>query len=53
MILLALLGLALVIVAIVLATTPASTRVVLRNVVYEDVQQTAAALKQLVSENTK
>jgi hypothetical protein len=51
--LLALLALALVIVAIVLITTPSTTRVVLRNVVYNDVQQASAALKSLVSENTK
>jgi hypothetical protein len=51
--LLGLLALALVIVAIVLITAPSPTRVVLRNVVYSDVQQAASALKQLVSENTK
>ncbi|TMK25391.1 MAG: serine/threonine protein kinase [Actinobacteria bacterium] len=51
--LLALLALALVIVAIVLITAPSPTRVVLRNVVYNDVQQASAALKSLVSENTK
>jgi hypothetical protein len=45
--------LAAVIVAVVVATAPAPTRVVLRNVVYSDVQQAASALKQLVSENTK
>jgi serine/threonine-protein kinase len=50
---LALLVVALVVVAIVLITAPAPTRVVLRNVVYSDVQQAAGALKQLVSENTK
>ena len=42
-----------VIVAVVLITAPAPTKVVLRNVVYSDVQQASAALKQLVSENTK
>jgi serine/threonine protein kinase len=52
-ILLALLALALVIVAIVLITAPASTKVVLRNVVYSDVQRATSALQQLVSENTK
>jgi eukaryotic-like serine/threonine-protein kinase len=52
-VLLALIVLVLVIVAIVLISAPAPTRVVLRNVVYSDVQQAAAALKQLVSENTK
>ena len=41
------------IVAAIIATAPATTRVVLRNVVYSDVQRTAGALKQLVSENTK
>jgi hypothetical protein len=42
-----------VVVAVVLATAPPPTKVVLRNVVYSDVQQAASALKQLVSENTK
>jgi serine/threonine-protein kinase len=51
--LLALLALALVVVAIVLITAPSPTRVVLRNVVYNDVQQASSALKSLVSENTK
>jgi serine/threonine protein kinase len=50
--LLALIALALVVVAIVVLTEPA-TRVTLRKVVYTDVQRTASALKQLVSENTK
>jgi serine/threonine protein kinase len=49
----ALLVLAVVIVAVVLATAPSQTKVVLRNVVYSDVQQAGSALKQLVSENTK
>jgi serine/threonine protein kinase len=49
----ALLVLVVVIVAVVVATAPAPTKVVLRNVVYSDVQQAASALKQLVSENTK
>ncbi|HEX4484190.1 MAG TPA: protein kinase [Solirubrobacteraceae bacterium] len=49
----ALLVLVVVIVAVVIATAPAPTKVVLRNVVYSDVQQAASALKQLVSENTK
>ena len=49
----ALLLLAAAIVAVVLITAPAPTRVMLRNVVYSDVQQTSAALKQLVLENTK
>jgi serine/threonine-protein kinase len=51
--LLALLALALVIVAVVLITAPSPTRVVLRNVVYNDVERASAALKALVSENTK
>ncbi len=50
---LALLALVVVIVAIVVASAPAPTKVVLRNVVYSDVQQATSALKQLVSENTK
>ena len=49
----ALLALAVAIIAVVVATAPAPTKVVLRNVVYNDVQQTSSALKQLVSENTK
>ncbi len=53
MALLALIAVALIVVAIVLVTAPAPTKVTLRNVVYSDVQQAAAALKQLVSENTK
>jgi eukaryotic-like serine/threonine-protein kinase len=51
--LLALLALGAAIVAIVLLTSPAPTRVVLRNVVYSDVQRASAALKKLVSENTR
>jgi serine/threonine-protein kinase len=51
--LLALLALVIVVVAIVIVTAPAPTKVVLRNVVYSDVQQASSALKQLVSENTK
>jgi serine/threonine protein kinase len=53
MALLGLLALALVVVAIVVITAPSQTKVVLRNVVYSDVQQASSALKQLVSENTK
>jgi eukaryotic-like serine/threonine-protein kinase len=49
----ALLVLAVAIVAVVLATAPSPTRIVLRNVVYSDVEQAAASLRQLVSENTK
>ena len=51
--LLALAALALAIVAIVLASSSSSTTVKLRNVVYEDVGQASAALKELVAENTK
>jgi eukaryotic-like serine/threonine-protein kinase len=51
--LLSLLALGGVIAAIVAITAPAPTRVVLRNVVYSDVEQASLALKQLVSENTK
>jgi serine/threonine protein kinase len=51
--LLALLALAVVIVAVVVLTAPAPTKVVLRNVVYSDVQHASSALEQLVSENTK
>jgi eukaryotic-like serine/threonine-protein kinase len=51
--LVALLALVGVIVVIVVVTAPAPTKVVLRNVVYSDVQQATSALKQLVSENTK
>jgi eukaryotic-like serine/threonine-protein kinase len=49
----ALLVLAVAIVAVVIATAPSPTRIVLRNVVYTDVEQAAASLRQLVSENTK
>jgi serine/threonine protein kinase len=52
-ILITLLAIVAAIVAIVLITAPAPTRVVLRNVVYSDVQQASAALKQLVSENSR
>jgi serine/threonine protein kinase len=51
--LLALLVLVVAIVAIVLASAPSTTRIVLRNVVYEDVGKASSALQQLVSENTK
>jgi eukaryotic-like serine/threonine-protein kinase len=50
---LVLLAIVVVIVAIVVATAPPPTKVVLREVVYSDVQQASSALKQLVSENTK
>jgi hypothetical protein len=52
-VLLGVLALALVIVAIVVLTAPAPTKVVLRNVVYNDIQQASSALQQLISENTK
>jgi serine/threonine protein kinase len=50
---LALLVLIAVIAVVVVATAPAPTKVVLRNVVYSDVQQATSALKRLVAENTK
>jgi serine/threonine protein kinase len=52
-VLLALLLLAAVIVGVVLATAPPSTRVVLRNVGYSDVEQIAESLHEMVRENTK
>jgi eukaryotic-like serine/threonine-protein kinase len=51
--LLFLLTLAVAIIVAILITAPAPTKVVLRNVVYSDVQKASSALKQLVSENTK
>jgi eukaryotic-like serine/threonine-protein kinase len=45
--------LAVAIVAYVVATAPAPTRVNLRNVVYTDVERTSTALQELVRENTK
>jgi eukaryotic-like serine/threonine-protein kinase len=51
--LLVLLVLAAAIVAVVILTAPQPAKVVLRNVVYSDVQHTAAALEKLVSENTQ
>jgi serine/threonine protein kinase len=50
---LVLLALAVAIVVVVIATAPAPTKIVLRNVVYSDVEQASSALKQLVAENTK
>jgi serine/threonine-protein kinase len=50
---LALVVLGLLIAGIIVASSPAPTRVVLRNVVYEKVDQATEALKQLVSENTQ
>jgi serine/threonine-protein kinase len=49
----ALLALAGVIALIVVLSSPASTKVTLRNVFYNDVQESAEALRQLVGENTK
>jgi serine/threonine protein kinase len=50
---LVLLALAVAIVVIVVLTAPAPARVVLRNVVYSDVQHASSALQKLVSENTQ
>jgi serine/threonine-protein kinase len=50
---LALLALGGVIAAIVILSAPAQTKITLRNVFYNDVQESAEALKQLVGENTK
>jgi eukaryotic-like serine/threonine-protein kinase len=50
---LVLLAIAVAVVVVVIATAPAPTKIVLRNVVYSDVQEASSALKQLVSENTK
>jgi len=49
--LLALLVIVVAIVAIVLASEPTHTQLVLREVVYSTVQKSAAALKALVSQN--
>jgi serine/threonine-protein kinase len=51
--LLALLALAAIVIAIVIATAPAATRIKLIDVGYSDAEKTAAALQQLVSENTQ
>jgi serine/threonine protein kinase len=51
--LVALLALGGVIAAIVVLSAPAPTKITLRNVVYQDAQESAEALKQLVNENTK
>jgi len=51
--LIALLALGGAIAAIVVLSAPAPTKIILRNVVYEDAQESAEALKQLVNENTK
>ena len=50
---LTILVLAVAAVAAVILTAPSPAKVVLRNVVYSDVQHTAAALQKLVSENTQ
>ncbi len=51
--LIALLVLGGVIAAIVVLSSPAPTKITLRNVVYNDAQESAEALKQLVHENVK
>jgi serine/threonine protein kinase len=53
LVLLSVLALAGIIAAVVAITAPAPTRVVLRNVVYSDVEEASQALQQLVSENTR
>ena len=50
---LVLLSIAVVSVAVIIATAPAPTKVMIRKVVSSNVQQMAVELKQLVSENTK
>ena len=50
---LALLALIGIIALIVVLSSPASTKITLRNVVYTDAQESAEALKQLVDENRK
>jgi serine/threonine-protein kinase len=49
----ALLVLAIAVIAIVLATAPSSTKIVLRNVGYSDAEKVAESLRQMVDENTK
>jgi eukaryotic-like serine/threonine-protein kinase len=49
----ALLALVGIIALIVVLSSPAQTKITLRNVVYSDAQESAEALKQLVGENTK
>jgi eukaryotic-like serine/threonine-protein kinase len=53
LVLLGVLALAGAIAAIVAITAPAPTRIVLRDVVYNDVEEASQALQQLVSKNTK
>jgi serine/threonine protein kinase len=50
---LVLLTLVVAVVAVAVLTAPAPAKVVLRNVVYSDVQQASSALQKLVSENTQ
>jgi serine/threonine protein kinase len=52
LLLLGIVAIALVAIALVLASTP-STTVHLRNVVYSDIHRSAAALRELISENTQ
>ncbi len=49
----ALLLIVVVIVAIIVATAPTPTKIMLREVSYHDVEQTSAALQQLVNQNMK
>ena len=49
----ALLLLVVVVVAVVIATAPATTKVTLREVSYHDVEETSAALQELVKQNIK
>jgi hypothetical protein len=51
--LVALIVLAAIVIGVVLATAPPSTRVVLRNVGYSDAEQVAESLREMVRENTK
>ncbi len=53
MAILILLALGGVIAAIVVLSAPAPTKITLQKVVYEDAQESAEALKQLVHENTR
>jgi hypothetical protein len=53
MTLFALLLLVVVIVAIIVATAPSATKITLREVSYHDVEETSAALQQLVNQNVK
>jgi serine/threonine-protein kinase len=52
-VLVGLLALIVIIVAVIALSSPGTTEVRLRNVVYPEIQQAAAALRQLVTENTK